>query len=89
MSRINVVPNETANAEQKAVLDAIQSKLGMVPNFLKILANSPAALRAFLGLHGIASEGTLDPKTRERIAARIGTAKFLRILPICAYCYWA
>jgi len=80
MSRINVVTNETANPEQKALLDAIQSQLGMVPNFLKILANSPAALRAFLGLHGIAGEGTLDPQTRERIALGLAQRNS------CEYC---
>lgn len=68
MSRINTVTFETANEEQKALLDAIQQKLGMVPNFLKIFANSPSALRAFLGLHSIAGEGSLDLQTRERIA---------------------
>lgn len=68
MSRINTVTLETANEEQKALLDAIQQKLGMVPNFLKIFANSPSALRAFLGLHSIAGEGSLDLQTRERIA---------------------
>ncbi|MCB1806499.1 MAG: carboxymuconolactone decarboxylase family protein, partial [Candidatus Competibacteraceae bacterium] len=68
MSRINTVTTENATAEQKGLLDAIQSQLGMVPNFLKVFANSPAALRAFLGLHGIASEGSLDGQTRERIA---------------------
>ena len=46
MSRINVVHRENANAEQKALLDAIQSQLGMAPNFLKVFANSPTALRA-------------------------------------------
>lgn len=68
MSRINVVTTDIANDEQQALLEAIQAQLGMVPNFLKILANSPAALRAFLGLHGIAGEGSLDAPTRERIA---------------------
>ncbi|GAB6140164.1 hypothetical protein JCM14076_08930 [Methylosoma difficile] len=63
MSRINTVTKETANAEQQALFDAIQTKLGIVPNFLKILANSPAALRAFLGLHSIAGEGSLNPQT--------------------------
>ena len=58
MSRITVIDNDTANSEQKELQDAIQSQLGMVPNFLKVFANSPAALRAFLGLHGIASEGS-------------------------------
>ena len=68
MARINIVSAESANPEQKALFNAIQGQLGMVPNFLKVFANSPAALKAFLGLHGIAGEGSLDPQTRERIA---------------------
>ncbi|MBS3955076.1 MAG: peroxidase-related enzyme [Methylomicrobium sp.] len=80
MSRINVVTSETANSEQKELLDAIQSQLGMVPNFLKVFANSPAALRAFLGLHGIANEGSLDPQTRERIALGLAQQNS------CEYC---
>lgn len=80
MSRINVVTDETANEEQQALFAAIHAQLGVVPNFLKILANSPAALRAFLGLHGIANEGSLDGQTKERIA--LGLAEQNE----CAYC---
>jgi uncharacterized peroxidase-related enzyme len=80
MNRINVVSHEHANAEQKALLDAIQSQLGMVPNFLKVFANSPAALRAFLGLHGIAGEGSLEAQTRERIALALAQQN------VCQYC---
>ena len=68
MSRLNVVTDEQANAEQKELYAAITAQLGMVPNFLKVFANSPSALRAFLGLHTIAGEGSLDHQTRERIA---------------------
>jgi uncharacterized peroxidase-related enzyme len=80
MSRINVVTKKTADAEQKVLLDAIQSKLGMVPNFLAILAHSPDALKAFLGLHGIAESGSLDPQTRERIALAVAQGNS------CEYC---
>ncbi|HSH54073.1 MAG TPA: carboxymuconolactone decarboxylase family protein [Methylotenera sp.] len=80
MSRITTITNETANSEQKILLDAIQLQLGMVPNFLKIFANSPAALRAFLGLYGIANEGSLEPQTRERIALAIAQQNS------CEYC---
>ncbi|MDX1490246.1 MAG: peroxidase-related enzyme [Pseudohongiellaceae bacterium] len=80
MSRINVVSKEQANEEQKGLYEAIQSQLGVVPNFLKVFANSPAALRAFLGLHSIAGEGSLDPQTRERIA--LGLAEQNE----CQYC---
>ncbi len=80
MSRITVIESDIANPEQKELLDAIQSQLGMVPNFLKVLANSPAALRAFLGLHGIASEGSLEAPTRERIALTLAQQN------ACDYC---
>lgn len=80
MSRIPTVNRETATAEQNALFDAIQAKLGVVPNFLKVFAHSPAALRAFLGFHGIAGEGSLDPKTRERIALTVAQQN------TCEYC---
>jgi uncharacterized peroxidase-related enzyme len=80
MSRINIVTQDNAGAEQKVLLDDIQSKLGMIPNFLGVLAQSPDALRAFLGLHGIAESGQLDPQTRERIALIVAQDN------ACAYC---
>lgn len=80
MSRIHVVELSTATPEQKVLLEAIQKQLGMVPNFLKVFANSPAALQAFLGLHGIASAGSLDPLDRERIALTLAQQNG------CQYC---
>ncbi len=80
MSRITVIDNNNATSEQRELLDAMQLQLGMVPNFLKVFANSPAALRAFLGLHGIASEGSLDAPTRERIALALAQQN------ACEYC---
>jgi uncharacterized peroxidase-related enzyme len=80
MSRINVVERSTANPEQAALLDAIQGQLGMVPNFLKVFANSPVALQAFLGLHGVANNGSLPAQTRERIAVALAQQNS------CEYC---
>lgn len=80
MSRINLIQNEDANQEQRVLFEAIEAKLGMVPNFLKVFANSPSALRAFLSLYGIAEEGELDPKTRERIALSVAQQNS------CEYC---
>lgn len=80
MSRINVVTPQTATAEQQALFDAIHAQLGVVPNFLKVFANSPVALRSFLGLHTIAKEGSLDLKTRERIALALAQQNS------CEYC---
>lgn len=80
MSRINVIEKATANPEQLELLSAIESQLGMVPNFLKVFANSPVALRAFLGLHGVANAGSLDAPTRERIALALAQQNS------CEYC---
>ena len=80
MSRINVVTAETATPDQKALLDEVQSQIGMVPNFLAVLANSPDALESFLGLHQIAGNGSLSPETCERIALVVAQANS------CEYC---
>lgn len=80
MSRIHVVQHESATAEQKALFAQIQSSLGVVPNFLKVFANSPAALKAFLGLYGAAKEGVLNEQTRERIGIALAQQN------ACEYC---
>lgn len=80
MSRINIVERQNANEEQNALYEAITEALGTVPNFLKVFANSPAALKAFLGLHAIAGEGSLEAQTRERIALAVAEQN------ACAYC---
>ena len=80
MSRINLVTTEQANEQQQALYAAITEQLGMVPNFLKVFANSPAALEAFLGLHSIANAGELDGKTKERIALGLAEQN------ACQYC---
>ncbi|MBI3368490.1 MAG: carboxymuconolactone decarboxylase family protein [Burkholderiales bacterium] len=68
MSRITLVDHRNANAMQKSLLDAIRAQEGRLPNYLKVLANSPVALQAFLGLRRVAEDGSLSPQTRERIA---------------------
>lgn len=80
MSRITTVTDDIAQQPQQALFTAIQSKLGMVPNFLRVFANSPDALKAFLGLHHIAESGALSPETRERIALALAQKNE------CEYC---
>ena len=80
MARVSVIDPQTATGDTRELLGAVQAQLGMVPNFIRILANSPAALTAFLGLHGIAGAGSLDAKTRERIALSVAEQN------ACQYC---
>lgn len=80
MARVAVIDPQAATGEARHLLDAVQAGLGVVPNFIRVLANSPAALRAFLGIHGIAGSGLLDAMTRERIALAVAEQN------ACQYC---
>tara|TARA_R110000823_G_scaffold101498_1_gene218064 strand:- start:717 stop:1262 length:546 start_codon:yes stop_codon:yes gene_type:complete len=80
MSRITTVTDDLANHEQAELFTAIKSNLGIVPNFLRVFANSPDALKAFLGFHHIAGNGLLDAETRERIALTLAQKNE------CEYC---
>lgn len=68
MSRINVVDPKSATGEARALLEGVREQLGVVPNFIRALANSPAALSAFLGLYGPLRNAGIDKATQERIA---------------------
>src|SRR5574341_740076 len=80
MSRIKPVDPRTATGEVRQLLDAAQSQLGAVPNFLRVLAHSPKALGAFLGMHSSLGAAALDHATQERIALAVAEGN------ACAYC---
>ena len=46
-------------AKAKALLEGVQKKLGMTPNLMRTMANSPAVLEAYLGLGSALGKGTL------------------------------
>jgi len=80
MSRIQPVNPETAGPRVRELLGAVEQQLGVVPNLFKLLAHSPAALRAYVGQTEALAGGVLDRKLREQIA--IATAGANQ----CDYC---
>ena len=68
LSRLTLVDPATATGPIKTILDGVQKQMGGVPNFLRALAPSPAALEAFLGLNSKLAQGSLDRQIGERIA---------------------
>jgi hypothetical protein len=50
-------PPSEATGLNKQLFDGLQSKLGLVPNLVQKLANSPAALTAYLGFVALLGEG--------------------------------
>lgn len=71
MNRIAIPTPDQTPAASVPLLDAVKKQLGVVPNLMKLVGNSPAALEGYLSLNGALSKGKLDAKTRERIALAI------------------
>jgi len=80
MSRITIPAVEQAPVASRPLLDAVNKQLGVVPNLMKVLGNSPAALGGYLNLSGALGKGAVGTQTGERIALAI--AEINR----CGYC---
>jgi len=80
MSRISAVNPAEATGKAKQLLDGVQAKLGLTPNLMRIMANSPAVLEAYLNFSGTLASGLLKPQVREQIALAVGEAN------LCSYC---
>lgn len=62
------------------ILAKVKKKLGSVPNIFATMANSPAALEAYLAFAGALDKGVLDAALREQIALTVAGANR------CDYC---
>ncbi|MBC7401390.1 MAG: carboxymuconolactone decarboxylase family protein [Mucilaginibacter sp.] len=80
MTRLKAVNPEEATGKTKQLFDAVQSKLGMVPNMMRTMGNSPALLEGYLNLSGALSHGTLGSKNGELLALAIAESN------TCNYC---
>lgn len=80
MARVQVVNPQTATGAAKDLLDAVQAQLGITPNFIRVLANSPKSLEGFLGLYGALGGISLDKAMQERIALAVAEGNG------CQYC---
>ncbi|MES2129161.1 MAG: carboxymuconolactone decarboxylase family protein [Pseudomonadota bacterium] len=80
MSRIAIQTAEQSPAASLPLLDAVNKQLGVIPNLMKMVGNSPAALEGYLSLNGAVGKGVLPMPMRELLA--LATAEFNG----CDYC---
>lgn len=74
MARLNIVTPAQATGQTKALYDAIQSAIGMVPNIYQGLGNSPVALEGVLHTDGILKKGQLNGAEIEAIKLAVSEA---------------
>ncbi len=80
MPRLKAIETDKVEPKTKALLNGVQKKMGMTPNLMRTMANSPAVLEAYLGFGNALGQGTLQPQLREQIALTVGE------LNECQYC---
>lgn len=68
MQRIPAIDPAQTTGKTKQLLDAVQAQLGVVPNLMKTIAASPAALEGYLSLSGALSHGTLGGRFGEQLS---------------------
>jgi uncharacterized peroxidase-related enzyme len=68
MTRIQPINYEQSTGKAKELLDAVKAKLGVTPNMMKTMAQSPAVLEAYLNFSGALGGGKLSARMREQIA---------------------
>jgi uncharacterized peroxidase-related enzyme len=80
MTRIPALDPAQAPDRSKPMLANVQKALGITPNLMKALANSPAALDGYLKLDSALSHGVLNGQLRERLSLTVAQANS------CDYC---
>jgi len=80
MTRLKALSPDEATGKTKELFNAIQGKLGMVPNMMRTMGNSPALLEGYLNLSGVLAHGALGVKTGELLALAIAESN------TCNYC---
>lgn len=78
MPRLNTIDPKDATGKAKEIFEGPLK--GKHLNIFKAMANSPAALQAYLSLSGALTDGQLEAKEREIIALTVGE------LNNCGYC---
>ncbi len=72
MTRLNPIEFRQISPEVRATLDQLRPNSTDVPNFLRVVAKSLAAMRAFAGMEDALARGHLSAREREQIALAVG-----------------
>jgi len=67
-TRIASLNPDTTTGKTKELFNAVEKKLGFIPNLIKVFGNSPATLQTYLSLGELTASGNFTHKFREQLA---------------------
>jgi alkylhydroperoxidase family enzyme len=68
MPRLNSIDPAGSTGKTKELLDIVQQRTGRIPNMVRLMANSPAALAGYLDLATALAGSTLSAQVRDCVA---------------------
>ena len=80
MCRLNPIEARQIGPEARATLDKLHVDATEIPNFLRVVAKSLAAMRAYAGMEHALARGQLSAKERKQIALTVAEING------CKYC---
>src|SRR4030095_12392341 len=80
MARLQALNPESTSGGTRDLFDAVQKKLGMVPNMVRTMGNSYAVLNGYLSFSGALEGSTIGAKLGEQIALVVAETNR------CEYC---
>lgn len=80
MARLTAQDPATATGKIQDLFTAVQTKLGVVPNLMRTLGNSPALLEGYLNFSGALGSGKLGLRLSNLIALAVAESNH------CEYC---
>ena len=67
-TRIETLNPETTTGKSKELFNAVQSKLGFIPNLIKVFGNSPATLQSIFKFRGVNRKRKLQQQIQRAIS---------------------
>lgn len=83
MERIKALDPQKAEGEIKKLFDAVEQQLGMVPNMMRVMGNSPAVLNSYLLSSKALKQSSIGFTLSEQIALTVAH------INACDYCLTA
>ena len=80
MQRIKAVESEQANGKVQVLYQQVENNLGVVPNMIKTMANSPVVAEAYINFWNLMEQSVLPITLREQIALHVAESNG------CSYC---
>jgi uncharacterized peroxidase-related enzyme len=79
-NRIQPLDPQHTTGKTRRLLGHVRTKLGLVPNLFRVLANAPVALEGYVNFSAALANGTFDERLREQIAITVAESN------LCDYC---